>query len=123
MNIPAAQEGPQCLTAEEHMEFTRWLVDHAIPHSEFLFFSGRGNRSLVMAHILRDVGYPHAYSVGAIRKRGGAGLPVAAVDAGRDDRAWPHIEHRLRLKIDARRFLLHCQSVSLSRKTFPQDKE
>ena len=76
------------LTPDERAEFTRWLVGHAVKQSELLFFCARGNRSLVAAHILRDLGYPHAYSVaGGMQAWREAGLPVAAVDAGSEDRA------------------------------------
>ncbi len=65
------------LTADERAEFTRWLVGHAMQHSELLFFCARcnrihlrriemplrGNRSLVAAHILSDLGYPQAHLV------------------------------------------------------------
>ena len=68
------------LTADERAEFTRWLVGHAAKQSELLFLCARGNRSLVAAHILRDLGYPHAYSVaGGLRAWEEAGLPVAPV--------------------------------------------
>ena len=54
--------------------------------SEWLFFCARGNRSLVATHILRDLGYPHAYSVAdGMRAWQNAGLPVASVDAGGGD--------------------------------------
>ena len=51
------------LTPEERAVFTRWLVGHAARQSELLCLCARGNRSLVAAHILRDLGYPRAYSV------------------------------------------------------------
>ena len=76
------------LTPDERAEFTRWLVGHTVKQSELLFFCARGNRSLVAVHILRDLGYPHAYSVaGGMQAWREAGLPVAAVDAGSEDRA------------------------------------
>ena len=65
------------LTADERAEFTRWLLGHAVKQSELLFFCARGNRSLAAAHILRDLGYPHAYSVaGGLQAWQEAGLPV-----------------------------------------------
>ena len=68
------------LTPEERTEFTRWLLGHAVKQSELLFFCARGNRSLVAAHILRDLGYPHAYSVaGGMRAWQEAGLPTVSV--------------------------------------------
>ena len=70
------------LTPEERFEFARWLVGHAVKQSELFFFCARGNRSLVAAHVLRDFGYPHAYSVrGGMQAWGEAGLPVEAVEA------------------------------------------
>ncbi len=70
------------LTPEERFEFVRWLLGHAVKQSELFFFCARGNRSLVAAHVLRDMGYPHAYSVaGGMQAWEEAGLPVEAVAA------------------------------------------
>lgn len=76
------------LTADERAEFSRWLMGHAVRQSELLFFCARGNRSLVAAHILHDLGYPQAYSAaGGKSAWQNAELPVASVEAGGRDRA------------------------------------
>ncbi|WP_297373793.1 rhodanese-like domain-containing protein [Acidiferrobacter sp.] len=76
------------LTPEERFEFVRWLVGHAVKQSALFFFCARGNRSLVAAHILRDMGYPHAYSVaGGMQAWQNAGLPFVSVEAGGGDEA------------------------------------
>ena len=86
-NPPYGGQCPKCetfssrdLTPEERFEFMRWLVGHAVKRSELFFFCARGNRSLVAAHILRDTGYLHVYSVpGGLAALEETNLPVEAI--------------------------------------------
>lgn len=68
------------VTPEEQTTFLRWLLAHHAKATTILCFCAHGNRSVVAASILREMGYPHAYSVeGGMSAWKEHGFPVEEV--------------------------------------------
>lgn len=51
------------ITPRELQMFVRWLLEHRGKNTQILCFCAHGNRSVAAASLLREIGYPEAYSV------------------------------------------------------------
>ena len=65
------------ITPEERQMFVRWLLEHRGKNTQILCFCAHGNRSVAAASLLREIGYPDAYSVeGGMAAWQSQGFPV-----------------------------------------------